>query len=307
MERTTRPTVATDPASAPQSASANTASASGASQPGFYPLTVGNRWVYQQDVVVQLFPDSAPPPPLERSQASVVREILEPASFDGREYLVELTTTTRPGGVVDHWYSPLRQDMTGLYEWSPLVGPGVATGGSARVVAAPAGRSPAEHAAYVVAARRLEERIAVVEAALGRGGVAAFGMHLPPTTAPTEVIRLRYPLELKSQWPIRTDRRFGSSAAVVGRERLDLPAGSLLGYRIAVSSDALGPHDFVHMWYGTAGFLQQVSHYEVDAVDRGSNVIGRYVFHEVQRLQSFELVNQPPISTLPSRPPRRPK
>src|SRR5512144_2359440 len=105
MERTTRPTVATDPARAPQSAGANTASTTGASQPGFYPLTVGNRWVYRQDVVVQLFPDSAPPPPPERSEASITREILEPAPFDGREYLGELTTTTRPGGIVDQWYS----------------------------------------------------------------------------------------------------------------------------------------------------------------------------------------------------------
>jgi len=299
LDPTTRPSVAIDRATLAPSASADTVAAS---QPGFYPLTAGNHWVYREEAVVHVFPDSVPPPPPQTSNAAFTRDILGPETFDGREYLGELTTTA-----VDQWYSPLRQDVTGLYEWSPILMSGTKASGHGFRITAPAGRSPAEQATYERAARRLEERVAAVEASIGRAGVGTLGLRLPPTTAPTEVIRLRYPIELKSRWPIRNDRRFFSTAVVMGRETLDLPAGRLLGYRIDVVSDALGPRDFVHLWYGTAGFLQEIAHYEIDAVDPNANIIGRYIFDERQWLQSFELVPPRPPPPFPFSPPRRPK
>jgi hypothetical protein len=158
----------------------------------------------------------------------------------------------------------------------------------------------------VQAARRLEEKVAAVEASIGRGA-AAFRMNLPPTTGPAEIIRLRYPLASKSQWRIRNDRRFISSVVVVGQESLDLPSGRLLGWRIEVASDALGPRDYFRMWYGTAGFLQQVAHYEIDAVDQTGSVIGTSTWDERQQLTEYQLA--PPSTTHPSPawPPRRPK
>jgi hypothetical protein len=299
LDPTTRPRVATTRATGAPWASADTGAAS---QPGFYPLTAGNRWVYRQEAVVHVFPDSAEPPPAQTSNAAITREILGPTIFDGREYLGELTTTA-----VDQWYSPLRQDVTGLYELSTILMSGTKAPGHGFRITAPAGRSPAEQAPYERAARRLEERIAAVEASIGRGAAGTLGLRLPPTTAPTEVIRLRYPMEFKTRWPIWNDRRFLSTAVVMGRETLDLPPGPLLGYRIEVVSDALGPRDFVHLWYGTAGFLQEIEHYEIDAVDQNANIIGRYIFDERQWLQSFELVSSRPPLPFPFSPPRRPK
>jgi hypothetical protein len=311
MDLATRPTAATEPTSV----STTTALPDPNTQPGYYPLTTGNRWTYQDDVAVQRFPDSAGSlPPPEQFQSEVLVEITPPATIDGRDYLGEVTTITTPGSVSVQYYRPLRQDATGLYEWSParvgfaqrvtrpVPGPSPHT---ARI-AVPAGRSAAVHAAYEQAARRLEERVAAVEASIGRGA-AAFRMTVPPTTGPAEIIRLRYPLEIKSQWRIRNDRRFTASAVVVGQEALDLPSGRLLGWRLEVDSDALGPRDYMRLWYGTAGFLQQVAHLEVDAVDQTGSVIGTYTWDERQQLTEYQLA--PPSSTHPSPawPPRRPK
>ena len=314
LDPTTRPTVSTDVASDLASPNADTALAGSTTQPGFYPLTVGNRWDYQQDVVVQLFSDSGGTQLREESRYLIVRRIVDPVAIDGREYLGEQTTSfpISSGGVIIEGYALLRQDATGLYEWSPIIGTsgptaGATPSGRAFHISAPAGRSPAEHAAYQVAARRLEERIAAVEAAIGRGGAAGFGMRLPPTPAPNEVTLLRYPLVPKSPWPIRQDRRFHSSAVVIGQERLNLPPGRMLGYRIDVTSDALGPRDFVRLWYGRAGFLQQISHFELEAYDQNATEIGRYIFDEQVRLYGIELVPPPPKSPFVSWSPRRPK
>lgn len=283
----TRPTVATEPTGA------SAVPVPSSSQPGFYPLTTGNHWSYREEAVYQLYRDSvgALPPPEHYVSTSTV-DIGAPATADGRDYLGEVTTIFGAGPPTT-FTTLVRQDATGLYEWSPF---------RTRVrVPVPAGRSPAETRVYAAAALELEARIAAV----ARVGAGAF--RLPPTASPSEVTRLRYPLEFKSQWRISTDRRFNSSAVVVGQESLDLPPGRLLGWRLDVISDALRPTDYLHMWYGTAGFLQQVSHFEVPATDASGNVIGNVVYDDRQWLTDYQLA--PPSTSHPSPawPPRRPK
>jgi len=272
-------------------------------QPGFYPLATGNHWAYQQEVVVKVV-DVANPPPPERYTSILTVEIVQPASFGSREYLGELTTTFGPGGT-SQFYSPIRQDATGLYEWSPVIaGARVASARPAVHITVPAGRPPAERAALEAAARRLEEKIATVHASLGGRMATGFTLTLPSTASPSEVTRLRYPLVPKAQWRIAQDRRFNSSARVIGRETIDLPPGPLAGYRIQVVSDFLGPHDSVTWWYGSAGFLQEVSHIEVAATDSTGGIVGRALFDEREWLTDYEI---PPTHVVPPWPPRRPK
>jgi hypothetical protein len=294
----TRPTVAVETPSTSAGVLAPVLDA----QPGFYPLATGNHWSYEQEVVVQLNVPNPPPP--ERYVSVSTVEILTPATFDGREYLGELTTYSGPG-IPQQYYAPVRQDVTGLYEWSPVIqGARVASPRPALRIAVPAGRSPAEHAALERAARKLEAKIAAVEASLGSRTPAGFAMTLPPTLTASEVTRLRYPLAAKSEWPIRQDRRFHASARVVGQETLNLPPGSLPAYRIQILSDALGPGDFVTWWYGSAGFLQEVQHFEIQAVDSLGNLAGRYLWDERNVLTSYQI---PPPHEVPPWPPRRPK
>jgi hypothetical protein len=298
-ELATRPTLAVD---AP-SANPGVLAPPPGRQPGFYPLATGNHWSYTQEVVLQLVDVPDPPPP-ERSESSLGIEILQPATFDGREYLGELTTNVGPLPPQQR-YAPVRQDATGLYEWSPVVPiEGGASPQASLRIAVPAGRSPAEHAALELAARRLEEKIAAVEVTLGRRAAAGFKMSLPPTRTQSEVTRLQYPLESKSEWRIRQDRRFNSTARVIGQETLNLPPGPLTGYRVAMISDALGRNDSVTWWYGDAGLLQEVQHFELQATDASGNLVGRYLYEVRQWLTSYEI---PPPHDVPPWPPRRPK
>src|SRR5262245_19721770 len=227
----TRPTMAVE---TPSTNAGGAAQARGA-KPGFYPLATGNHWSYTQEVVMQLVGVPDPPPAAHGISFRNV-EIGPPVTIEGREYLGEVTVNDGPGGP-QPLYAAIRQDATGLYEWSPILpGEGGASPSPALRMAVPAGRSPAEHKALEIAARRLEEKIAALEASLGGRVGAGFAMSRPLARAPGEVTRLRYPLRPKLQWQIREDRRFNSSARVIGQEKLLLPPGPLNGYRIAIVS-----------------------------------------------------------------------
>src|SRR5262245_26378777 len=293
MDLATRPTAATEPASASTTVTAGDPN----TQPGYYPLTVGNRWLYREDIVVLLAPDSAPPPPTQEFHNEFSRTITPPELYDGRWYLGELNEPQL-------YYLPIRQDVTGLYEWSPIfLGEPAAARPTARI-AVPTGGSPARVAALQGAVRGLEDRIARVHAEIG--AAPALNLPLPPTQTASEVVRLRYPLVPKATWRLREDRRFDARAVVIGQETLDLPLGRRVGHRIQVISDALGPRDFVTMWYGPAGFLQQVEHYEFDAIDPFGNFL-KVRYDGRQQLTALELApsgNPPPP---PIWPPRRPK
>ena len=113
LESTTRPNVD------PLSTSANTVAPASASQPGFYPLAVGNHWTYFSESVFQRITDTGPLPP-ETYRETLAVEITQAGIFDGRQYLIEQTTILGPNGGLQ-LAEPLRQDATGLYEWSPIL------------------------------------------------------------------------------------------------------------------------------------------------------------------------------------------
>jgi len=291
----TRPTVERDPSFS----STQVGAARAATQPGFYPLTVGNRWTYQQEYVAQLIPNEGEPPPPDRVLTNVYRSIVDAVEFNGRAYLVEQEAFGPdgvPGGA-----SLMRQDASGLYEWSPVRAPAESQARVAPRITVPAGRTPTERAAYEQAARRLEERVAMVAVATGRGAGSLAGIR-PLGAEPWELTRLRYPLAPKLRWPITGGQPFRLEAEVIGAENLRLPPGTLRGYRIRLRFDGLAPSDFVYVWYGPSGFLQLTAHLEVNAVDLSGAVIGRYVIDQREWLTEVTLVS--PVANAPFWPAR---
>ena len=288
MEPTTRPSIEISGLAA----GVETAGAGPASQPGFYPLTVGNRWKYSEEVVIRLIPNVGEAPPPERYESTIVREIIGTVEAEGRTYLKELSTEPSPFQIPTYF----RQDASGLYEWSPPIRVTQAGRVSAAFAHALAGMQPAERAAFELAARRLDARIAAVEAALGRGGASVTDLGFPGTGATNELRRLRYPLGPKTQWMLSNDPSFLATCETAGEETLNLPAGRLRGHRIRMSG-YLGPNDFVHLWYGRAGFLQLVAHVEVEAFDPLG--FGRYIYDEREWLTDVTLAGPPDVAQLP--------
>ena len=60
-------------------------------------------------------------------------------------------------------------------------------------------------------------------------------------------------------------------------------------WSIRISSELSGPDDHVHVWYGRAGFLKLVAHFESDATDPDGNVIGRFIADESEDLLELAL------------------
>ena len=298
----TRPTVAGDP---PLTSPGRLVERPGfATQPGFYPLTVGNRWTYHRESVAQLVPNQGEAPPPERGESDYSRSLIGGVELDGRLYLAEEEFSV-PGGEPQGNLILMRQNTTGLYEWSMIRAAADAKAGAfvAPRITVPARRSSAERAAYQQAARRLEARDALLRAATGRGPAAPAGIR-PPGVQPWELTRLRYPLAPKARWLIAADPLFPFEAEVIGVETLRLPPGDLRGYRISLQPDFLGPTDHVYVWYGPSGFLQLAAHLEVDAVDQSGAVIGRYVLDQREWLTELTLVGSSPLADGPFGPPR---
>jgi hypothetical protein len=291
LEPTTRPSL-----EAGRTAGAEPAGPRGPSQPGFYPLTVGNRWEYVQHSAYQLIPNAGPAPPPELMVQVVAREIVGAITIQEKEYLVELTGNEGFGS-----YAYFRQDATGLYEWLPFRSPtaAVSRGHDALEKLGLSARSPAERDAYRLAAVEMERRIARVHANLGRGA-GTLSEPAPPGARTDEWTRLRYPLEFKSRWEVSSTAVFPLAVEVAGVDNLKLPPGTLRGYRLRrLTSVGLGPNDTVLMWYGTSGLLQIVAHVEFDAVDLAGNGVGRYLYDYREYVSSLRLVDPPTIAQVP--------
>jgi hypothetical protein len=272
LDPTTRPVLPVGDVSDTQpSGGADRAAAGAASQPGFYPLRVGNRWVYRQTSVRRIVPDVGDPPPTLMMESFHTREIDGVVELAGHEYLSELYRVDGDGGPFS-WTTYLRQDAGGLYEFSAI-----------RATPAAAGRATAR------ARGRLAERAARLDAIVRPGAAAIAGWSFPATTGPYELLRLRYPLEPGTQWTVWSPFGPPVTAEVIGGETLELPAGRLRGYRIRISADVLGPNDRYEIWYGPSGYLKTVAHYEFPATDLGGNIVGREIFEQEETLQELRL------------------
>jgi len=274
---------------------------------GFYPLEIGNRWLYRREFVQRIVLDEGATYAYDPEYSWVERELVCREPRGGASYLVERVTRHTIAGSATEWWR-YRQDLLGLYELDlagtepPLCGAAAPAGIAGApwlreppsTAAAPAG-SAANQAAFRSAAVRLRERVAKFHAALDGGRPPMLAEPLPGTPGLGELLRLRYPLRAKARWTIRNDDGVRLTAEVERLETLDLPPGRLSGYRIRLRFEPFGPADVVHVWYGRAGFLQLRGHYEMEARDFQGNPIGRLIADEVETLEELHLAPTTPF------------
>lgn len=307
LEPTTRPSLPqTDvsPAAPAGSGSAQIAATATVMQDGRYPLATGNTWEHLLTTTYRLIPNVGEPPPAETIESVVRRRHIGPVNLGGRVYMAE---EIQPEGPIVGWYYSIlyRQDASGLYEYAPIrlaaaAGsrakedgrPDAAATTHARAIARLlAARPPAERAAFEAAARRLASRIAALGRPVPRIASTGALRRLPGTEGPYELTRLRYPLEPKTRWIVRSFYGTPFTAEVITAETLELPAGKFRGHRIRLRGGFLGDDDSSEIWFGPSGYLQSIAHIEEVATDVGGNIVGRWTGDHRETLLDLHLVN----------------
>lgn len=268
---------------------------------GFYPLQLGNHWLYRKQLIIAVIPNEGDVPPPFELNSAIDRELICVERRDERDYVVEQAEEQDPYQTYRSWIR-FRQDRTGLYEAdvsirdlpSCVVAKVSTSSGRRGVTLADLARRmdelipvgpPARQAAFRAAAQRLRERLAIVDAALSRMTGASSQTTGLGNSGPGELTRLRYPLHPGARWIIRDEPGATFVASVEGTDVLDLPPGRLRGYRIRISSELFGPADVVHVWYGRSGYLQLVVHIESDAMDSSGAIYGRVVADQREKLE----------------------
>jgi len=274
---------------------------------GFFPLSIGNQWLYFGQASIAIEGDSL----LYAAAYRELHELIRTEELFGRSYIVERQTQFSslypepPQGSESIWIR-YRQDKSGLYEADVFVSqppdymalpPGtLAIGTTDRTRArhslergmAILNRS-ADAGAYGRALARLERKIAIVNAAARRNpGRSPHGIGPPGGVLPDELTRLKYPLHPGQSWTIRDEPLFTST--VEAREVLDLPAGRFVGSRIRIRSDFFDAQDTVLFWFGCDGLLGMRAHLEGVATDEWGTPIGKLIGEEHMTLESLEPV-----------------
>lgn len=261
---------------------------------GFYPLELGNRWLYSDDNLVQIIPNGGPPATPFEEQGSIAMEMACTEAVGERQYQVEHATYDAPSGSAESWVR-YRQDRTGLYELdvSTFDPPACAGGGTAmsrpESATAPtlvdrALAARPDYRPYRSSLEPLERKRAALDEILrGRSRLAT------QQALEGELTRLVYPLRQGAQWAIRNDPAF--TATVEGTDALDLPAGRFHGYRIRIEAPGLfGSNDRVLTWYDRNGALQLLAHFEGPMTDADGNVTGMVIIDETRKLEELSLV-----------------
>lgn len=275
---------------------------------GFFPLAIGNEWLYSGERTMYVEGDSfAAVEPFDERRTLIGTEELF-----GRNYVVEQRKQWNPAYPPDPWNEIsyrvfYRQDKAGLYEADV---PGKQPSDSAmRLAGSTSERAkgdgewralgerlraavrPADSPAFERALTRLERKVDLMHAVVRKHARSWPHRVGPPGgVLPDELTRLKYPLHPGQTWTIRDVPRFTST--VEAREMLDLPAGRFGSWRVRIDIDGLGPSDYVLIWYGRDGFLKLRVHAETEETTYefpyGS---GRtQVFEECMSLESLETV-----------------
>ena len=324
LDTATRPTIVTDEAAEPASRAGTgieTGAGAAFSRSGFYPLTLGNRWLHRNEFVVQIIPDVGDAPPPLSFESTTEREIICAERREWRTYLVERATERTSEGSAYHTWIRYRQDAKGLYEADVAISepslcerlarfptardrPATLTRAAPRPDELVPMASSAARAAFRVAWRRLRERMVSLDAVLRTSGPSTPGVAPGGPARPSELIRLRYPLHPGARWVIRSEP-FMLAAEVESLDDLDLAPGRLRGWRIRLLGDFFGTDDVVRVWYGPSGYLQLLVHAETKATDQAGHVYGRLTVDQHETLEGLWLARKtfaaPPLSDSGSR------
>ena len=208
--------------------------------PLFYPLTLGNAWLYDYTLII-LFYDVATGKELRADTLTGTGDVrlTGEETISDTPYLIE-TTTIQADTASDTSWVRLRQDDNGLYR--ALV---------------PTNLPPAITS---------------------------------PSTPPTELTRLRYPLQPGAEWTIYTGPPT-ITATVEALDTLTTPGGTFAAYRVAVRASDDGPDDWIRIWYTRSGKIHEIRHNEVIAVDPSTNTQTRIITEEIEVLTQVTLEN----------------
>ncbi len=288
----------------------------------FYPLDLGNDWVYQRTLRIEIEFLSGPGGKTVRDFEGVEeRKLIGVEEILGQPYVVQRSTLSVSGrpNVVTSW-TRFRQDHAGLYAAdiptneppaSPpaldsksrdtaVFGGDRAVGDPTRGLSSPVGGAVLlDQAASWVARtgpafiqrawrdhrRKLEWIPLLLEPGAGTP-TASSGR--PGEIFPWELQDLAYPLHPKATWFNRVEP-FVVRSEVETHEVIDTPAGRFPCYRIRVDSELLDPTDRVVMWYGSCGRLALTVHTEVLALDVETGEMARITSDEAERLTALSL------------------
>lgn len=273
------------------------------SPPGdFYPLSIGNSWVYDRVFTFEIEIITGPPyHRRETMEGTVTRAIVGSDEISGVEYLVEESMFASPDrpDTVRQW-ARYRQDRAGLYVAdAPLGEPPSGMGGDGRAVAAGglpriAAKAWREHSRKLDAIRRALSPVIAMSSPAGTrtsasapAGVSPAGR--PGGALPEEYTALSYPLHPGQTWLAR-EEPFVVAFEVEGRESLDLPAGRFPSYRLRVDNELLGPNDSAFIWYGRCGRLAFTARVETTALDLETGETARITTEETERLRDVSLL-----------------
>lgn len=260
----------------------------------FFPLQLGNRWVYDGKRVITMIPEGGDPMPSERMRFRVRTKLVCQEEIAGRSYVVAREVVKEGESRTRTWIR-YRQDRDGLYEADVVIGtPPVCDRGTVAEEPAEPGIAEVEAVAAVREPLPGDAWSAARAAALARAEdlrrLALDGVRevtaAPEGVARGEIRRLAYPLHDGARWRIRRDPRL--VARVVGRDVLNLPAGRMPAWKVRVSTPQ--PGDRVRFWVGRKGFLKYAVDVTVPVVDAGQ-VIGQVHLRERRELARYDLAS----------------
>ena len=248
-----------------------------------YPLAVGNSWDYSFRSKYTRVIDGQSEAP--RVTVIALHDEVVGVQHYGTQEFYELKESHPPhsGRVV----SLLREDSNGLFVW--LLWDQYAR--ALDEVSAAVGSMPttaAHREAHDRAAAKLAAKLVLARCC---SGVAAPSVDIGVTKQQW----LAYPLFVGARWKMSESPLI--ECTVTARERVRVPAGTTLAWRVRTTPEWFGDGDRVETWYSAAGLVRYSVRMEQDIVDLQGNVLGTVKYEGDQTLTAFHLDDV--------RPPRR--
>lgn len=271
-------------------------------EPGFFPLALGNLWVYRgHDVATSTFFDGRVFRDERRYRERDRLVCVEP--IGGRRYVVMRARQVFGGGLEYVEWVRYRQDHDGLFEadvnvnQEPQCDAPTADDDALDAVSeieTSAQRDvedPDVQAAIARARAEAMARLELVYHMIGAAGVegAPRGGATPEGPGLDELTRLAYPLHVGARWVIRRDPRF--AAVVLAHELLELPVGRRPGFKVRIRSELFGPRDRILFWVSRLGFLKYDFRIVAPITD-GDEVLGEFRLRQRRDLARYDL-NEP--------------
>jgi hypothetical protein len=259
----------------------------------FYPLEIGNTWthiLYERTTLLDLTGARI----ASRAETLIIsRSLVREWSYYGREYVQEFGYFRFPSLPTCYPFSSVvyRQDRSGLYAMYLSMESATRL---TRETAIPSGLMSRASRIAASLGGRVSERSVVDHLShtfQAVGGLSltagAGGGHPPGGPVGLESTLLRYPLHPGAHWMSRGDPPPEYTVQALGP--VDEPAGRIVGARIRVDWEPLGPNGISVVWYSREGYLGGVSHVESVARDESGASVGTILSDADERLISLSL------------------